>query len=43
LERIIKRKLERYTELDYLILEIQYGFKKGKSCDDCIAILNLEI
>jgi len=29
--------------LDYLIPDAQHGFRKEKSCDDCLAILNLEI
>jgi len=33
LERLVKRKLERYIEMDCLIPESQYGFRKGKSCD----------
>jgi len=43
LERLMKRRLERYTEMDCLIPESQYGFRKGKSCDECVAILNLKI
>jgi len=43
LERLVKRRLEKYVEIDYLIPESQYGFRKGKSCDECLAILNLEI
>jgi len=43
LERLVKRRLERYVELDYLIPNSQFGFRKGKSCDDCISLINLEI
>jgi len=44
LEKLVKRRLERYMEMDCLIPEPQYGFGKGKSCfDECLAILNLEI
>jgi len=39
----MKRRLERYIELDCLIPESQYGFRKSKSCEECVAILNLEI
>jgi len=43
LERIIKRRLERYIELDNLIPDTQFGFRKGKSYNDCLALINLEI
>jgi len=43
LERIVKRRIERYIKLDYLIPDSQYGFRKGKSCNNCLALLNLEI
>jgi len=39
----VKKRLERYIELDCLIPESQYSFRKGKSCEECVAILNLEI
>jgi len=43
LKRIIKKRLERFLELDYLIPDAQYGFRKGRSCEDCLSIINLEI
>jgi len=43
LERLVKRRLERFIELDYLIPDSQWGFRKGRSCEDCLAILNLDI
>jgi len=43
LEKRIKRRLERYNELEYLLPDIQYGFRRGKSYDDCLALTNLEI
>jgi len=43
LERIVKRRLERFCELDYLFPESQFDFRKGRSCEDCISIISLEI
>jgi len=43
LERLVKRRLQRFIELDYLIPNSQWGFRRGRSCDDCLAILNLDI
>jgi len=43
LERIVKRRLERFFELDYQIPNSQYGFRKGRSCEDCLSLINLEI
>jgi len=43
LERIIKRRLERFIEFNNLIPETQFGFRRGKSYDDCLALINLEI
>jgi len=43
LERLVKRRLERFIELDYLIPDSQWGFRKGRSCEKCLAILNLDI
>jgi len=43
LERIVKRRLERFCELDYLLPESQFGFRNGRSCDDCLALINLEV
>jgi len=31
------------VELDLLLSCLQYGFRKGRSCDDCIALLLLKI
>jgi len=43
LEKLIKARLERFIELDDLLPDQQYGFQKGKSCDDCIALLLLDL
>jgi len=43
LEKLIKARLERFVELDLLFLSDQCGFRKGRSCDDCISLLLLEI
>jgi len=43
LEKIIKKRLERFLELEYLIPVTQYGFRKEKSCEDYIALFNLKI
>jgi len=43
LERLVKRRFERFVEMDYLIPDSQFGFRKGRSCENCLAILNLEI
>jgi len=43
LELIIKNRLERFIKLEYLIPESQYGFRRNKSCENCIALGNLEI
>jgi len=43
LKKIIKRRLERYIEREYLLPDIQFGFRRGKSCDDCLTLINLEI
>jgi len=42
-EKLIKSRLERFIELDMLLPGTQYDFRKGKSYDDCIALLVLEI
>jgi len=39
LERLVKRRIERFMEMDYIIPDTQFG----RSCEDCLAILNLEI
>jgi len=43
LRNLLKTKLERFVELDFLLPGHQYGFRKGRSCDDCITLLLLEI
>jgi len=43
LEKLIKIRLDRFVELDLLLPSSQFGFRKGKSCDDCLSILMLEI
>jgi len=42
-EELIKARLERFVELDFLLPGHQYGFQKGRSCDDYITLLLLEI
>jgi len=42
LEKLIKSRLDRVVELD-LLLPSQFGFCKGRSCDDCFALLMLEV
>jgi len=43
LAKIIKNKLKKFIELDYLIPKSQYEFRKEKSCEDCIGLVNLKI
>jgi len=43
LEKLIKARLNRFVELDLLLPPSQFGFLKGKSCDDCLSILMLEV
>jgi len=43
LEKLIEIRLERLVELDNLFPGHQYGFQKGRSCDDCIALLLLNL
>jgi len=43
LEKLIKVKLDRFVELDLLPPSFQFGFRKGRSCDDCFSILMLEV
>jgi len=31
------------VEMDYLIPKSQWGFRRGRSCEDCLTILNLDI
>jgi len=39
----LKSRFERFVELDMLLPGSQYGFRKGRSCDDCLALLLVEI
>lgn len=43
LEKLIKPRLERYVEMDYLLRNSQYGFRKERSCNDCLAVINLNV
>jgi len=43
LEKLIKVRFDRFVELDLLFPPSQFGFRKGKSCDDCLSILLLEV
>jgi len=43
LERMVKKRLERFIESSNLIPDAQFGFRRGMSCEDCLAIINLEI
>lgn len=43
LEKLIKIRLERFIELELVLPNSQYGFRSGRSCDHCLALLNLEI
>ncbi|XP_071575663.1 uncharacterized protein [Temnothorax nylanderi] len=43
LERLVKRRLEKFLELDYVFPNCQFGFQRGKSCEDCLALINVEI
>jgi len=43
LKRLVKRRLKKFMEMDYVIPDSQFGFRKGRSYEDCLAILNLEI
>jgi len=43
LEKFIKSRFERFVGLDMLLPGSQYGFWKGRSCDDCITLLLMEI
>lgn len=42
-ERLIKLRLERHLELELILPNSQHGFRSGRSCDHCLALLNLEI
>jgi len=41
-EKLIMRHFERYIKLDNILLESQFGFRKGCFCDHCLAYINLE-
>lgn len=41
-EKLIKRRLERFVELEYILPSSQYGFRRGMSCEHCLSIINLE-
>lgn len=43
LEKLIKIRLDRFIELELILPNSQYGFRCGKSCGHCLALLNLEI
>jgi len=43
LEKLIKARLDRFVELDLLLPSSQFGFRKGRSCDDCLSILMLKV
>jgi len=43
LEKLIKSGLEKFVELDLLLPPSQFGFRKSKSCDDCISLMLLEV
>lgn len=43
LEKLVKSKLEKYIELDYILPNSQFGFRRGRSCEHCLSLLNLEI
>lgn len=42
-ERLVKNRLDRYIELDYILPISQYRFRKGRSCEHCLSIINVEI
>ncbi|XP_077276971.1 uncharacterized protein LOC143905419 [Temnothorax americanus] len=42
-EKMIKGRFEKFIELEMLLPNCQYGFRRGKSCDDCLALINLEV
>ncbi|XP_071581060.1 uncharacterized protein [Temnothorax nylanderi] len=42
-EKLIKGRFEKYIELEMLLPNCQFGFRRGKSCDDCLALINLVI
>jgi len=43
LEKLIKSRLEKFTELDLLLSPSQFDFRKGRSCDDYISLMVLEV
>jgi len=42
LEKLIKTRLERFVKLNRLLPTPQYGFLKGKPCEDCVTFGNLQ-
>lgn len=42
-EKIIKNRLEHYIENDLIIPNIQFGFRKNKSCQDSLNLFTTEI
>jgi len=40
---MVKVRLEKFIELDLLLTGIQHGFRRNKSCEDCITLINSEI
>jgi len=43
LEKMIKNRLERYVECNRVLPDFQFGFRRGKSCEDCLSLLFLDI
>jgi hypothetical protein len=43
MEKLVKTRLEKFVELDCVLPKCQYGFRRGRSCDSCLALLNMEI
>lgn len=42
-EKSVKKRLDRFIELDCILPNSQFGFRRGRSCDHCIIILNTDI
>lgn len=40
---MIARRFTRFCELEILIPLSQFGFRRGRSCEDCLSVLNLNI
>lgn len=34
-EKLISRRFDRFVELDLILPPIQFGFRRGRSCEDC--------